>query len=130
YNLIGSVLTGQFAVGFLVVLLLAKAAVWLVSLGSGTSGGVLAPVFLIGAALGGIFGLMLKAAIPELGIDPTAFAIAGMAAVFGSATRATFASIVFAFEMTKSWQSILPLMFPCVIAAVVVSHLAQPRTRP
>src|SRR5579859_6238925 len=125
YSVIGSILAGQYALGFLVVLLLTKTAVWLVSLGSGTSGGVLAPVFMIGAAIGGIFGLMLKAAFPELGFDPTAFAIAGMAAVFGSATRATFASIVFAFEMTQSYQSILPVMFACVIADVLVSHLTQ-----
>lgn len=125
YNMIGSVLAGQFAIGFLVALLLAKSAVWLVSLGSGTSGGVLAPLFLIGAALGSMFGLIVKAIFPGMDAAPTAFAVAGMAAVFGGATRATFASIVFAFEMTQNYQSILPVMFACVIADAIVNRLSQ-----
>lgn len=52
YEVIGHILTGQYALNFMIVLMISKALVWLVSLGSGTSGGVLAPVFMIGAALG------------------------------------------------------------------------------
>lgn len=62
---------------------------------------------------------------PGLNAAPAAFAIAGMAAVFGGATRATFAAIVFAFEMTQSYQTILPVMFASVIADVVVNHLTH-----
>ncbi len=125
YKVIGNILAGQYVVGFLIVLLLAKSAVWLVSLGSGTSGGTLAPVFMIGAAIGGIFGLLVKQLFPAMDAAPTAFAIAGMAAVFGSATRATFASIVFAFEMTQNYQAILPVMFACVIADAIASRLMK-----
>jgi H+/Cl- antiporter ClcA/CBS domain-containing protein len=125
YGEINAVLAGEYAIGFLVVLLLAKGSVWLVALGSGTSGGVLAPVFLIGAALGGAFGLLVKALFPAMDAAPTAFALVGMAAVFGSATRATFASILFAFEMTQNYQVILPVMFACAIAEVVVSRLSE-----
>lgn len=125
YYVIGAMLAGQYTLGFLVVLLLTKSAVWLVSLGSGTSGGVLAPVFMIGAAIGGIFGLLMQRLLPGMDAAPTAFAIVGMAAVFGSATRATFASIVFAFEMTQNYQSILPIMFACVIADAIASRLAR-----
>lgn len=123
YHMIRDILNGQYALGFLVVLLVTKSAVWLVSLGSGTSGGTLAPVFMIGAAIGGIFGLMVKALFPAVDVAPVAFAMAGMAAVFGSSTRATFASIVFVFEITQSYQSILPVMFASVIADAVVTRL-------
>lgn len=123
YSVIGGILNNKFAFGFLLVLLLSKAAVWLVSLASGTSGGVLAPVFMIGAALGGIFGLVIKSLFPGMDAAPVAFAMAGMAAVFGSSTRATFASIVFAFEMTQNYHAIVPVMLASVIADAVVSAL-------
>ena len=125
YAVIGNILTGHYFLGFLVVLLLAKGAVWLVSLGSGTSGGVLAPVFMIGAALGGIYGLLMQAIFPDMNAAPVAFAMAGMAAVFGSTTRAVFASVIFAFEMTQNYSAILPVMFASVIANVVATRLMQ-----
>lgn len=123
YDLIGGILNNKFALGFLGVLLVSKGAVWLVSLGSGTSGGVLAPVFMIGAALGGIFGLIVQQIFPGMDAAPVAFAMAGMAAVFGSSTRATFAAIVFAFEMTQNYHAILPVMLASVIAAAVANAL-------
>ncbi len=125
YPQIGGSLRGEYVLGFLLVLFVAKSAVWLVALGSGTSGGTLAPVFLIGATFGGIFGLIVKALFPWFDAAPQAFAMAGMAAVFGSGTRATFASVVFAFEMTQNYQSILPVMFACVIADLVVNRLTK-----
>lgn len=125
YYVIGNILDGTYAFGFLLVLLISKAGVWLVSLGSGTSGGVLAPVFMIGAALGAIFGLVMREIFPGMDAAPVAFAMAGMAAVFGSSTRATFASIVFVFEMTQRYEAILPVMFASVVADVVVNHLTR-----
>ncbi len=125
YDVIGSVLNNKFTLGFLLVLLVSKAAVWLVSLASGTSGGVLAPVFMIGAALGGIFGLVMQHFFPSMDAAPVAFAMAGMAAVFGSSTRATFASIIFAFEMTQNYHAILPVMFASVVADAVVNALTK-----
>ncbi len=123
YDVIGGILNNKFTLGFLVVLLLSKGAVWLVSLGSGTSGGVLAPVFMIGAAMGGIFGLLMQQLFPGMDAAPVAFAMAGMAAVFGSSTRATFAAIVFAFEMTQNYHAILPVMLASVIADAVANAL-------
>jgi chloride channel protein, CIC family len=125
YGVIEGILAGKFLLGFLIVMLLAKSVVWLVALGSGTSGGVLAPLFMIGAAVGGIFGLVVKQLVPGMDAAPTAFALVGMAAVFGSATRATFAAILFAFEMTQNYQSILPVMFACAVADAVVNRLTQ-----
>lgn len=125
YPIIQGMLDGKFAVGFLLVLLVSKSAVWLVALGSSTSGGVLAPLFMIGAALGGLFGLVAAQLFPTMQAAPMAFALVGMVAVFGSATRATFAAIVFAFETTHNYDAILPVMFACVIADIVVSHLMK-----
>lgn len=125
YKLIDGILHGNYLFSFLIVLFLAKAAVWLVSVGSGTSGGTLAPIFMIGAALGGIYGLVLQAIFPGLNAAPVAFAMAGMAALFGGTTRATFASVIFAFEMTHSYESILPVLFATVVTDAVVNRLTQ-----
>lgn len=125
YYVIENILSSEYTVGFLAILLVSKAAVWLVALGSGTSGGTLAPIFMIGAATGAIFGMVIQELFPTLDIPLGAFALAGMAAVFGSSTRATFASIIFAFEMTRSYEALLPVMFTCVIADLVVTHFTQ-----
>lgn len=125
YYVIENILSNQYAAGFLLILLLSKASVWLVALGSGTSGGTLAPIFMVGAAAGGIFGLFIQRFFPQVEVTPAAFALAGMAAVFGSSTRATFASIVFAFEMTRSYEALLPVMFTCVIADLIAAHFTN-----
>ncbi|MCC6801789.1 MAG: chloride channel protein [Anaerolineae bacterium] len=125
YRLIDGILHGEYLLSFLIVLCLAKSAVWLVAVGSGTSGGTLAPIFMIGASLGGIYGLILQALFPGLSVSPVAFAMAGMAALFGGTTRATFAAVIFAFEMTHSYDSILPVLFAAVVTDAVVTHLTQ-----
>lgn len=107
---------------FLVILLIAKSAVWLVSLGSGTSGGTLAPIFMIGAIVGSLFGTFVIWLFPGIDIVPLAFAMAGMAAIFGSSTNATFASVIFVFEITQSYESILPVLITSVIADAIVTH--------
>lgn len=122
YYVIENVLNNQYSVDFLILLLLAKGMVWLVCLGSGTSGGTLAPIFLIGAAAGAIFGSVLNQLLPGVDVVPLAFAMAGMAAVFGSSTRATFASIIFVFEITQNYQAILPVMMTSVVADALISH--------
>ncbi|WP_337221742.1 chloride channel protein, partial [Vibrio cholerae] len=71
-----------------------------ISLGSGTSGGTLAPLLTIGGALGSAAGLWLAGVFPALGIDPRIAALVGMASLFAGASRATLASAVFLFETT------------------------------
>ena len=122
YYLIENILNAQYPVMFLIVLLIAKSAVWLVSVGSGTSGGTLAPIFMIGATLGSLFGTVIIGLFPSIDIVPLAFAMAGMAAVFGSSTNATFASVIFVFEITQSYESILPVLITSVIADAIVTH--------
>lgn len=122
YYLIENILNAEYSIKFLIVLLLAKSAVWLVSLGSGTSGGTLAPIFMIGAIVGSLFGAGVIWLFPDVDIVPLAFAMAGMAAVFGSSTNATFASVIFVFEITQSYESILPVLITSVIADAIVTH--------
>ena len=116
YDLITGVLNNEFAVAALLSIAVFKTAALLVSLGSGTSGGLLAPMFMTGAALGALFAIVGNALLPGAPLEPAAFALVGMAALFAAASRATFALIVFAFEITRNYDAILPLMLVCVIA--------------
>jgi len=116
YDLITGVLNNQFATMALLSIALFKTAALLVSLGSGTSGGLLAPMFMTGAALGALFAIVGNTLLPGAPLEPAAFALVGMAALFAAASRATFALIVFAFEITRNYDAILPLMLVCVIA--------------
>jgi chloride channel protein, CIC family len=96
----------------------------LISLGAGTSGGLLAPMFMSSAAMGGLFAISVNSLIPSAHLSPGACALVAMAAVFGSASRATFAFIVFAFEIVRDYNSVLPLMLVSVIAdAIAMRYL-------
>ncbi len=125
YNVISGVLTGQFAVEVVLMILVAKAAAWLLAMGSQTSGGTLAPLFLIGGSVGYLFGSWIVSVAPGLGVSPSVFAIAGMAAVFGTASRAPFTSIVFALEVTKDYQGVLPIIITVVIGELVGEVLME-----
>jgi CBS domain-containing protein len=119
YDAINDVLANRLAVGVLAVLLLAKLAAWWIALGSGTSGGTLAPILLISGAFGGLVGALVNELAPGLHLSPGAVALVAMAATFGAATRATFTAIVFAFELTHDFGSILPIMLAAVLADLV-----------
>jgi CBS domain-containing protein len=116
YDTIGDILNGQLAWKLLLVVMLAKAAALVISLGSGTSGGLLAPCFMWSAALGGIFAMAANHFFPAANLSPGASALVAMGAVFGAASRATFSFIIFAFEITRDYNSVLPLMLVSVIA--------------
>ena len=121
YDTISDILNGRLTMQLLLLVLVFKSLALLVSLGSGTSGGLLAPMLMAGAALGGAFALIVDQLVPGANLSPAAFALAGMAAVFGSAAQATFTFIIFAFEITHDYNAILPLMLVCVIANVVTT---------
>jgi CBS domain-containing protein len=125
YDTITEILAGALPVGVLVSLVLAKSAALCVSLGSKTSGGVLAPLLMVGGAIGALYGIGAHRLFPALNIAPGVFALVCMAAVFAGSTRATFTSIVFAFELTRDYQAVLPLMFACVIADATASLLCE-----
>lgn len=116
YDTIGDLLNARLALEVVLVVMVAKAAALLISLGSGTSGGLLAPMFMSSAALGGAFAMVADRIIPGAALAPGAFALVAMGAVFGAASRATFTFIIFAFEITRDYNSVLPLMLVSVIA--------------
>jgi CBS domain-containing protein len=124
YDQISEVLTGRLAIGTLAVLALAKLLAWWVALASGTSGGTLAPILLISGSFGGLVG-RLMAHVPGVHASVGGFALVAMAATFGAATGAPFASIVFLFELTRDYNSILPLMLATVIAVMVTSTVMR-----
>jgi CBS domain-containing protein len=123
YESINDVLANKLAAGTLAVLLLAKLVAWWIALGSGTSGGTLAPILFISGCFGGLAGALVHGAFPGVGISAGAVALVAMAATFGAATRATFTAIVFAFELTRDYRAIVPLMLAAVLADLVAGAL-------
>ena len=123
YDTISDILNANLALRLLVVVMLAKAVALVVSLGSGTSGGLLAPMFMSSAAMGGVFALGVDRIFPGAHLSAGAFALVAMGAVFGAASRAAFTFIIFAFEITRDYNSVLPLMLVTVIAAGIAMLL-------
>ena len=126
YGTLSEILNDQLPLKLLLLILVFKSLALLISLGSGTSGGLLAPMFMGGAALGALFAMAVNLLVPGAHLDPAAYALTGMAAVFAAASRATFAFIIFAFEITRNYGAVLPLMLVCVIAnAIALLYLKE-----
>lgn len=119
YDTISDILNNSLTLKLLILIAVFKSLALVISLGSGTSGGLLAPMFMSSAAMGGVFALVVNRIVPSAHLSPGAFALVAMGAVFGAASRATFTFIVFAFEITHDFNSILPLMLVCVIADMI-----------
>ena len=120
-HIVGGALTGR-AVLFLCVM---KLISWSISLGSGTSGGTLAPLFTIGGGLGAALGGGAAWLFPQMGIDVRIAALVGMAAIFAGASRALLASVIFAFETTRQPFGLLPLLGGCTLSYLVSCLLMQ-----
>lgn len=127
YTNITAVISGHLGLTTLVALGLLKLVSWSVALGSGTSGGTLAPLFTIGGAMGAVLGIALVRLAPGLHVDPNVAALVCMAAIFAGASRAFLTSVVFAFEATQQPYALLPLAAACV-AAYLVSGLMMHNT--
>ncbi|HVB20363.1 MAG TPA: chloride channel protein [Ktedonobacteraceae bacterium] len=110
YDTIGAMLNGTATMQIIIGVLIVKSIIWSVSLGSGTSGGVLAPLLMMGGALGGIVSLFLP--YEGLGFWP----LISMAAILGGTMRSPFTGIIFALELTHDVNSLLPLLIAAVIA--------------
>ncbi|HEU5022024.1 MAG TPA: chloride channel protein [Bryobacteraceae bacterium] len=104
YDTIGSLLQGDQPMALIAGVLLVKSAIWVISLGSGTSGGILAPLLMIGAALGGVEGMFL----PHEGAG--FWPLVSMAGMLGGAMSAPFTAVLFALELTHDINMLLPLM--------------------
>lgn len=125
YDNIEHIVAGTIAGKALLVLCIFKFLSWSIALGSGTSGGTLAPLFTIGGALGGMLGSLILLLFPEANLDVRIASLVGMAAIFAGASRALFTSIVFAFETTLEPLSILPLIAGCTTSYLVSSFFMK-----
>jgi H+/Cl- antiporter ClcA len=110
YDVIGDLLQNRLAVGVVLALLICKAVMWVVALGSGTSGGVLAPLLMLGAGLGVVLGPFLP------GAEPALWPLVFMAATLGGMMRAPIMALMFAFEVTHDANALLPLLTACATA--------------
>ena len=110
YDTIGALLKGDVARNVILGVLLVKSIIWAVSLGSGTSGGVLAPLLMMGGALGGIEAMFL----PNEGAG--FWPLVGMGAILGGTMRSPLTGVIFALELTHDINVLLPLLVASVIA--------------
>lgn len=124
YDNVTDALAGKFVVGSALFLVAMKFVSWSISLGSGTSGGTLAPLFTLGAGLGFAVGQMAAWALPAAGIDPRVADLVGMASLFAGASRALLASAVFAFETTLQPLGLLPILGGCSMSYLFASLLS------
>ena len=121
YDVIEAELNGTAALHLIVGILIVKTLIWSLSLGSGTSGGVLAPLLMIGAALGGLEAQVFPA------VGAGFWPLVGLAAVLGGAMRLPLTGVVFALELTHRYEALLPLLIGSV-AAYLVSVLILRRS--
>ena len=115
YTNISGILSGSIAGKALLILVIFKFIAWSVYLGSGTSGGTMAPLFTIGGAIGALIGTAIAAALPSLGVDHRVAGLVGMAAMFAGASHALLASVILAFETTRQPLGLLPLLAGCTV---------------
>jgi H+/Cl- antiporter ClcA len=127
YDNITNLLSGNMTMRVILSLCLLKFLSWAVALGSGTSGGTLAPLFTIGGASGSLIGMAVLYFFPDSGVTIPLAALIGMSAMFAGASRALLTSIVFAIETTGQSNALLPLLAAC-IASYFVSYLLMKNT--
>jgi CIC family chloride channel protein len=117
YATIQDILTDHLSQFYLLLLLFfLKLVVTSLTLGSGGSGGIFSPSLYMGATLGGAYGVLLHQIFPSLTISAPAFAVAGMAGIFGGASGAAMAAIVMIFEMTRDYSVIIPMTMTVVLS--------------
>ncbi|MDE2004280.1 MAG: ClcB-like voltage-gated chloride channel protein [Betaproteobacteria bacterium] len=119
YSVVNSLLHHEWLWPAVLILLLAKIVATAATMGSGAVGGIFTPMLFFGAALGLLFGQAAHAAWPAVTSQPFAYAIVGMGALLAAGTRAPLMAILMIFEMTLSYEAVLPLMLSCVVAYFV-----------
>jgi H+/Cl- antiporter ClcA len=115
YDNIDLLLQGQYTVGPLLALIIVKGAIWAIALGSGTSGGVLAPLLIMGGAMGALEYLATTALGLHLG-DARLWPLVSMAAVMGGTMRSPLTGVLFAMELTHDVNTFLALLIASVLA--------------
>lgn len=121
YEVASEILQAELPIGLIVAVIVGKTVGVYVTLGSRTSGGFLAPMFVIGAGIGSVFAVGVNALVPGVTVSPELFALAGLGTLFGVAGRATFAFVLFAVEVTQQYDLLLPVFLVAVVADGVAS---------
>ncbi|WP_395824641.1 ClcB-like voltage-gated chloride channel protein [Collimonas sp.] len=121
YSEVNSLLHTPWLWWSVLVILILKVVATAITTGSGAIGGIFTPTLFVGAAIGYLFGQALHVLLPGTSSAPFAFAMVGMGAFLAAATSAPLMAILMIFEMTLSYQVVLPLMLSCVVA-YFVSH--------
>lgn len=127
YNNITDILTGNLSLQIVFSLCIFKFLSWAIALGSGTSGGTLAPLLTIGGAVGVLLGQLAIDLFPNMGITTSLAALVGMSAMFAGASRAFVTSIIFALETTGQSNALVPLLATCS-ASYIVSFFMMENT--
>jgi H+/Cl- antiporter ClcA/CBS domain-containing protein len=113
YDVIASQLAGQVALGALASIFIVKLIIWAIALGSGTSGGILAPILILGCSLGGLMTPVLPAASQGY------WTLMGMTAVLAGVTRSPLTAVIFALELTHDVHVLMPLLLVSTVAHLV-----------
>ncbi|MGH9615639.1 MAG: chloride channel protein [Acidobacteriaceae bacterium] len=116
YDTIRGMLNDRYTAGSLIGISIAKFWALVISLGSGTTGGVFAPSLVVGGGIGAAYGMFWQHFFPHFVGDPAFYSLVAMAAVFGGIARAPFTSVVFLFELSHNPNSLLPLIV-CVMVS-------------
>ncbi|MGE8620493.1 MAG: chloride channel protein, partial [Achromobacter spanius] len=128
YSVVNSMLHTQWAWQAVAAILLMKILATAASAGSGAVGGVFTPTLFVGAALGALYGTGLQALLPAGGLSTvSSYAVVGMGALLAATTHAPLMSILMIFEMTLSYEVMLPLMLAC-ITGYVIAHRIRPES--
>lgn len=125
YDTIRAMLNDHLTPAHLLGISVAKFWALIISLGSGTTGGVFAPSLIVGGGIGGAYAVAWQHFFPHLVSDPAFYALVAMAAVFGGIARAPLTSIVFLFELSHNPNSLLPLIV-CVMITDGLVRLFSP----
>jgi chloride channel protein, CIC family len=113
YDTIADELAGNLTITVLISIFVVKLVIWAIALGSGTSGGILAPILIMGAAVGGLMGFYFPGNIQG------EWALLGMAGALAGVMRSPFTSIVFAIELTHNSDLFLPLLITVTLAHLI-----------
>lgn len=125
YGTINLALQNHLAPSLLLTLIFIKILATSITLGSGESGGIFAPSLFIGAMTGGSLGWLFQHLFPGMTAGPGAYALVSMGALVACTTHAPITAIVIIFELTGTYEVILPLMISCIVSTIITSTLKK-----
>ena len=123
FGLIPIAAAGNFSVGMLLFIFIARIITTVLCFSSGAPGGIFAPMLALGTLLGSAFGMACMHWFPGYHLEAGTFAIAGMGALLAASVRAPITGIVLVLEMTNNYQLILPMIITCLGATLLAQFL-------